>query len=144
MNSPAVSASLPPLCLTERDMERLRDVAQRYSSSSLAAAAEALELELDRAQVVADGEVPADVVTMRSRFSCKQLESGKTHEFVLVYPHEANAQEGKISVLAPVGLASLGLRAGSRIQWPLPDGRSTELELIEVLHQPEAAGELDP
>lgn len=144
MNSPAVSASLPPICLTERDMERLRDVAQRYTSSSLSTAAEALELELDRAEVVPNDRIPDDVVTMRSRFACRQIESGKTHEFVLVYPHEADAREGKISVLAPVGLASLGLRKGSTIRWPLPDGRTTELELLEVLYQPEAAGELDP
>lgn len=144
MNQPATSNSLPPIYLTDRDMERLRDVAERYASSSLSSAAEALELELDRAEIVPVDRVPADVVTMRSRFACRQLESGKTHEFVLVYPHEANAGEGKISVLAPVGLATLGLQVGAKIRWPLPDGRSTELELLDVLYQPEAAGELDP
>lgn len=144
MNSPAVSNSLPPIWLTERDMQRLRDVVQKYSSSSLSEAAETLELELDRAKVVPEQDLPADVVTMRSRFSCKQLESGKIHEFELVYPHEANANNGKLSVLAPVGIATLGMRVGSKIHWPLPSGRSTELEVLSVLHQPEAAGELDP
>jgi regulator of nucleoside diphosphate kinase len=142
--SVAASASLPPIWLTQRDMQRLREVVQKYASSGLSEAAEALELELDRAQLVGNEQLPADVVTMRSRFLCRQVETGKTHEFVLVYPHEADAHEGKISVLAPVGIASLGLRVGSKIRWPLPSGRSTELELLEVLHQPEAAGELDP
>lgn len=143
MSTPAVSAPLPPLTLTDRDMARLRDIAQRYASSSLSSAAEALELELDRAEVVSADRVPADVVTMHTRFSCRNLESGKMYEFVLVYPHEADAAEGRISVLAPVGLALIGLRVGSKIRWPLPDGRTTHLELLEVLHQPEAAGEPD-
>lgn len=142
MSTPAASASLPPIVVTDQDMERLRDIAQRYTASSLSSAAEALELELDRAEVVPADRVPADVVTMYSKCSCKNLESGKLHEFVLVYPHEANAAEGRISVLAPVGLALVGLRVGSKIRWPLPDGRTTHLELLEVQHPSEASEDI--
>ena len=44
-------------------------------------------------------------------------------------------------VMAPVGAALLGLRAGSAIHWELPGGTSTHLEVLELLYQPEAAGE---
>lgn len=134
MSTPAASASLPPIIVTDHDMERLRDIAQRYTASSLSSAAEALEMELDRAEVVPADRVPTDVVTMYSKCSCKNLESGKLHEFVLVYPHEADAAQGRISVLAPVGLALVGLRVGSKIRWPLPDGRTAHLELLNVEH----------
>ncbi|WP_339359740.1 GreA/GreB family elongation factor, partial [Klebsiella pneumoniae] len=43
--------------------------------------------------------------------------------------------------LAPVGAALLGLKVGSTIHWELPGGASTHLEVLELLYQPEAAGE---
>ena len=43
--------------------------------------------------------------------------------------------------MAPVGAALLGLRVGDAIRWPLPDGSETHIEVLELLYQPEAAGE---
>ena len=37
--------------------------------------------------------------------------------------------------------ALLGLKVGSTIHWELPGGASTHLEVLELLYQPEAAGE---
>lgn len=133
----------PPLHITQKDMERLRLVVDRNIDGKLGPAAEALELELDRATVVADGQVPADVLTMRSRALCEDLETGKQRELVLSYPNETDPSEGKVSVLAPVGLALLGLRVGDTIRWPMPNGRETVLKLVKILYQPEAAGESD-
>jgi regulator of nucleoside diphosphate kinase len=47
----------------------------------------------------------------------------------------------QLSVLAPVGAALLGLKVGSAIHWELPGGASAHLEVLELLYQPEAAGE---
>ena len=80
---------------------------------------------------------------MRSRARYRDVDTGKTRELELVYPHEADASVGKLSVLAPVGLALLGMRAGSTIRWPMPRGRTATLELLEVRYQPEAAGVFD-
>jgi regulator of nucleoside diphosphate kinase len=44
-------------------------------------------------------------------------------EAVLVYPGGADASAGRISVLAPIGAALLGLAASDTIAWPLPGGR---------------------
>src|SRR3546814_15080752 len=64
----------------------------------------ALQTELDRADtLVSHDEVPADVVTMNSRVHCREESSGKDYHLTLVYPQDANADEGKISILAPVG-----------------------------------------
>jgi regulator of nucleoside diphosphate kinase len=62
----------------------------------------ALESELDRARVVAPEAVPADVITMNSRAELLDLDTGERMEFTLVFPSEANIDEGKISVLAPL------------------------------------------
>ena len=53
---------------------------------------------------------------------------------------EANYDEGKISVLAPVGTALLGYRVGDTIEWQVPSGLR-RLKVEELLYQPEAAGQ---
>ncbi len=133
----------PELRITKKDMERLRLVVDRNIDGNMGQAAEALELELDRAQVVDDDQVPSDVLTMRSRALCEDLETGKQRELVLSYPNETDPSEGKVSVLAPVGLALLGLKVGDTIRWPMPGGRTTTLKLVKILYQPEAAGDMD-
>ncbi len=73
------------------------------------ATAEALLGELTRADVVDDADMPGDVVGIQSRVECVDENSGEQHTLTLVLPHEADAGAGRISVLAPVGSALLGL-----------------------------------
>jgi regulator of nucleoside diphosphate kinase len=99
-----------------------------------------LEHELDRAETVAPQDVPADVVTMRSKVRLRDLNTGEEMVYTLVFPSEANYDEGRISVLAPVGTAMLGYRVGDTIEWQVPSGLR-RLKVEELLYQPEAAGE---
>lgn len=99
-----------------------------------------LEHELDSAETVSPAEVPGDVITMRSKVRLRDLDTGDEMIYTLVFPSEAKFDEGKISVLAPVGTAMLGYRAGSRIEWQVPSGLR-RLKVEEVLYQPEAAGD---
>lgn len=131
----------PAVRVTAEDMARLRAVVERYLEGSRAAAAEQLELELDRAVVVPQDQIPPDVVTMRSRILFEDLETGRSREATLVYPDEANIDQSMVSILAPVGQAVLGLKVGDVIEWPLPNARLARLRIIEVLYQPEAAGD---
>ena len=101
-----------------------------------------LEAELDRAQVVERREVAADIVTMRSKVVFEDVETGKQQEAVLVYPEEADLSRSRISVLAPVGMALLGVSRGQSISWPLPGARTRTLRVVSILYQPEAAGDL--
>lgn len=97
---------------------------------------------LDNADLVAPAAMGPDVVTMRSRVRVAELDGGAPREIVLCYPDEADAAQGHVSVLSPVGTALLGLKAGETAQWALPDGRSAALRVEAVLFQPEASGEL--
>src|ERR1041384_2690956 len=98
-----------------------------------------LEEELGRAELVSPKEIPADVITMRSKVSLKDLKSGKTEMYSLVFPSEANSNEGHISVLAPIGTALLGNRSGAAVESRVPSGLR-RLKVKEILYQPEAAG----
>ena len=98
-----------------------------------------LEQELSRARWVDAEAIAPDVVTMNSRVVCEDESSGERHELELVYPHEADVDRRRVSVLAPVGAALLGLAVGSSIEWPLPGGRTTRVRVLAVPFQPEAA-----
>jgi regulator of nucleoside diphosphate kinase len=128
----------PGLVVTTDDARRL-DALLQGSTGSASPMAALLEEELARASVVAPGDIAADVVTMHSRVVCRDELSGDQHEIELVYPHEADADRGRVSVLAPVGAALLGLAVGSAIDWPMPGGRRARVRVVAVPYQPEAA-----
>lgn len=98
-----------------------------------------LEEELGRAELINPREIPGDVITMRSKVRLKDLKSGKTVMYSLVFPSEANSNEGHISVLAPIGTALLGNRSGDVVESRVPSGLR-RLKVKKILYQPEAAG----
>ena len=98
-----------------------------------------LKRELERAIVVSSAAMPPDVATLDSRVRYRDETDGVTRTVSLVYPSQADAAKGKVSVLAPVGTALLGLSEGQSIEWDFPDG-SRRLTLEKVLHQPERLG----
>jgi regulator of nucleoside diphosphate kinase len=97
----------------------------------------ALQDELARAQIVAPENLQADVITMNSRAELLDLHSQELMEFTLVFPVDANIEEGKISVLAPLGTAMLGYRVGDEFEWQVPYG-ARRLKVTHVYFQPEA------
>lgn len=101
-----------------------------------------LRAEIERAAVVEPGDVPSDVVTMNSKFVVRDLAAETVHEYTLVYPHEADITQNKISILAPIGMALLGYRKGDVVEWKVPSGTRT-LKLEAILYQPESAGDLN-
>jgi regulator of nucleoside diphosphate kinase len=94
-----------------------------------------LEEEFARARLVAKDQLPEDIVTMNSIVTFVDLDSKKEQKMKLVYPHDADAGEGRISILAPVGAALIGLRAGQTIDWPMPN-KTTKHLLVTDVQQP--------
>jgi len=133
-------ATAPTLTLSSRDLDRLE---QLLDSPAMAThpAAVALAAELGRANVVEPEDMPADVVTMNSRVTCVDDVGGETHRLTLVYPPDADVDRHRVSVLAPVGTALLGLSVGQSIDWNAPGGRSLRLRVTAIDYQPESAGD---
>lgn len=128
----------PSITITRLDLQRLQRLLD--SLEDFGPGAVALQAELDRADVVGHDEVPPGVVTMNSRVHCREESSGKDYHLTLVYPQDTGG-DGKVSILAPVGSALLGLSVGQHIDWAAPGGRVLKLTLLAVEYQPEAAGE---
>jgi regulator of nucleoside diphosphate kinase len=85
-------------------------------------------------------QVERRVVTMNSRVRLIDMETREKETYLLVYPDEADINEGKLSVLAPLGTAMLGARVGQIIEVRAPVGLR-RLKVDRILYQPEAAGD---
>ncbi|MFO1515217.1 MAG: nucleoside diphosphate kinase regulator [Verrucomicrobiota bacterium] len=123
--------------ITEADMRRLKPLIESMKTSR--DDLRGLQSELLQARVVAPKDVPPDVVTMNSKARLRDLEDGEEVTYTLVFPDQANIEQGRISVVAPVGTAMLGHRVGDEFEWEVPAG-SVRLRVEEVLYQPEASG----
>jgi regulator of nucleoside diphosphate kinase len=82
-------------------------------------------------------EIPEDVVTMNSRVHLLDRNEDSVRIWTLVYPGEAASDDGKLSVLAPLGLAILGCQAGDLVEWPVPSGWA-RITVLKITYQPEA------
>ena len=122
------------LILTQADFLKLSSLV----SSAQNEIAELLEEELGRASIVSNDQLPQDVVSMNSKIRFQDLDTEKESVVTLVYPHDANIDENKISILAPVGSALIGLRVGQIINWPVPNGKEKRMKVMSVLYQPDA------
>lgn len=93
---------------------------------------EELRKELQRATILSDAEMPADVVRMNSSVTLRDLESDETDTYTLVYPSAADIANNMLSILAPVGTAILGYRTGDEVRWQVPQGwRRFKVERVE-------------
>lgn len=90
--------------LAEAGLDRWPDLADR------------LLAELERAKVVADDKVPATVAQMGSSITYR-TNAGQEQTVTLVYPADADIDQGRISVMTPIGTALIGLKTGQSITW---------------------------
>lgn len=135
-------SSAKDVVITEADFDRLNHLVEspRYRTTH-SALLMSLKEELSRGRVVAPDNVPKGVVTMRSRVQVRDLRLDESDTYELVYPDEADITQGRLSVLAPLGIALLGTRVGQVVRFEAPAGLR-RLRIEKVLYQPEAAGDL--
>jgi regulator of nucleoside diphosphate kinase len=130
----------PPITISSLDAARLERLFNSLDSDQFPSLDD-LQTEVDRANIVEPKEIPPDVVTMNSTVTFRIESSEKEFSLTLVYPKDAGDGTGKISVLAPVGSALLGLREDDEISWPKPGGGSLIVRILKVTYQPERSGE---
>ncbi|MBX3041522.1 MAG: nucleoside diphosphate kinase regulator [Bdellovibrionaceae bacterium] len=118
----------PILIISHEDCNAIMAILSRAEPSL----GQLLEEELSRATLVESSKLPSDRVSMNSRVTFQDMESGKESTVSLVFPHEASAEKNYISVLAPIGSALIGLCVGQEIKWPVPGGKSRLVKVVAV------------
>lgn len=121
----------PLIQIRETDAERIGNLAIE-AEERLPQVAELLLAEINRARIVQNSKLPADVVAMQSIVKFADEASGVERTLQLVYPQAADIEAGRISILSLVGAGLLGLRPGQSISWPDRAGKQRALRIIEV------------
>lgn len=130
----------PNIVISSLDADRLDKLLDSLSDGAFPGKAE-LEAELERATIVEPKNVPPTVVSMNSTVRFRVESSSDEFSLTLVYPRDMDSSGDKISILAPVGSALLGLSQGEQIEWPKPGGGVLRVRIEEIVYQPERAGE---
>jgi len=137
--NPNTTTVLPGLRISSSDHERLRLLvaAVIQSQPRLREKLEPLRAELERAIVLPAEVIPATVVVMGSKVEIEDRESGEVDTYTLVYPDQADATAGRLSILAPIGTAIIGFAQGDTFAWRTPGG--TRQLLIRRVEPPAKA-----
>lgn len=77
---------------------------------------------LMHAKVLDTACLSADTVGLLRRVTFTNLNSNTTMTYTIVNPHEANMQEGKLSIKSPIAEAMLGRKAGDVVEAQVPVG----------------------
>lgn len=132
------------ITLTKNDYTRIYKAITDAKNSKTINSNEAEKLlsELSKAEIVPSEKIDKDVVTMNSEVKLFFENTQKEQSFKIVYPQDANLKENKISIFSPIATALIGYRIGDEIEWIVPSGM-TKIKIVELLYQPEAAGDFD-
>jgi regulator of nucleoside diphosphate kinase len=122
---------LPPIVITTSDLDRLRLLASS-AMTRFPYAASYLAREIDRADIVPPLQALRGLVRMGSRVAYLDHGCDRIREVTLVFPHEADIDQSRISILTPVGAALIGLSVGQSIEFETPGGEKRSLTVLRV------------
>lgn len=130
--------SRPQVIIAEETLDRLERLAEAMLARSPDLAGRLLD-ELSRARILPAAKIAPDVAGIGSTVTWRDEAAGRDQTVTLVWPEEADIAEGRASVLTPVGVALLGLKAGAQFSWETRAGETRDLTVLSVT-QPQPAG----
>ncbi len=93
---------------------------------------QALQSLIQNAEIIdEDGAHRSKIVMLGTTVKVKSSEGGKSHEYTIVGPAEADPREGRISHESPIGRALLGKKVHEEVQVNVPKGLIT-LKIMKV------------
>lgn len=125
-----MTSAKPEIVIAANDHARLTQLAEGLAVRLPEVAGELL-IEVERAHVVPPGSVSDDTVAMGSTVEFR-TEAGDTRRVTLVWPDEADISANRISILTPIGVALIGLKAGHSMSWITRDGRRRTMTVTHV------------
>jgi len=123
--------SHPPVIIASETLERL----ERLAEAAMARdpdLADRLLTELSRAKVLPLERLPEDVAAIGSSVTFRDETMGRDQTVVLTWPEDADIAQGRASVLTPIGVALIGLKAGAQFSWDTRAGETREMTILSV------------
>lgn len=78
--------------------------------------------QLAQGKVISSHNIPAEIVTMGVWVRVRDMDSHADSSYTLVYPQDEDLEQGRLSVLSPLGMALIGRCANETLDWPAPGG----------------------
>ncbi|MBP7704342.1 MAG: nucleoside diphosphate kinase regulator [Caulobacter sp.] len=124
-------AARPAVFISTADLERFIDLLPETISPATPGAVLLAE-EVARAQVCPEDDMPARVVRLGSTVRYRDLVSGRQRQVQVVMPTDADMDEGRISILSPIGAALIGLPEEQPFAWLDAAGHERRIEVVAV------------
>ncbi len=126
-----------PIFVTQTDLEKVRGLLLDLDNSGYRGSmyVRKLRAELARAEIIPLNQIPDDLIQLNTSAILRDIHSGEEMHLTLVLPDEADLEQNKISILAPIGAAMLGYRVGDVFEWETPEGMRT-LRVERILSAP--------
>ncbi len=99
-----------------------------------------LSKKICSAKKIDSKKIPSDHVTMNSKIKLVNLGNPQSCVMTLVFPDDADSENGKISILSEIGASVFGYRIGDVIKCKNKN-EEKYLQIEQILYQPEAAGD---
>ena len=90
-----------------------------------------IQYTLDNSEVVEDGDISIDEVSLGSTIKLKNFRTGKIETLTIVSSNESNFAEGKISDDSPIGKGALKKKVGDSFIIEAPAGE-LKCEVLEI------------
>ncbi len=120
--------------LTKEDHSRLQKIVdQLIKSGDKSENIQNLQHELKRAVIVDATALPETTAALYSTVRLVDLQTGEVDEWTLTMPEDADMDKQQLSVLAPIGVAIIGLSTGDEFDWETPGG-TRKLRIESVVH----------
>lgn len=121
----------PKVRVTESDFDKLTAVS--HAPRAPTPGAELLLEELERFSIVPDhADRRLKFVRLGSKVTYRDLVLQRERTVRVGLPGEADVDENRISVLAPIGAALIGLAVGDVFRWTGADEKVREIEVLGI------------
>lgn len=116
--------------------------AAKHRQGILRARIAQLQSRIRELSVYTLAQVPRDRISYGSRVTVEDADSGDLIEYRLVFPEEADAAAGQISINSPIGQGLMNKAEGDEVVVQTPRGRKT-YQVIHVLtlHHQQSGGD---
>ena len=108
--------------------------AARERQSFIEGRLQELEAVISKAQIIDINALSGDVVKFGATVVIVDEEDDEELKFQIVGPYESNADNGKISITAPIARALIGKSVGDVVEVATPKGRR-HYEILMVMYQ---------
>ena len=117
--------------LTKSDYNTLKELIVNIPSHLISKEIAMLAREIEKAKLVPESKIEAQVIRINSYFEVQDLASGQVLKFQLTLPKYGDLAQKKLSVFSPLGVALIGFQEGMEIAWTLPGGLK-KLKILKV------------